>query len=81
MTSDQQLLEQAREMRKLILSRRTAKSKAQTVKSAQLFQQGNFTTVVLNGRYAGMSKRNPTDAVSEVGVQLATRRALDRMLG
>lgn len=77
--TEQELLEQAREMRKLILSRREAK-KAQTVRSAQVFTQGNFTTVLLNGKYAGMSKRNPSDAESDVGIQLATRRALDRLL-
>lgn len=81
MTSEQELLEQARAMRKLVCERRNLEAKkVPAIKSAQVFTQGNFTTVLLNGKFAGMSKRNVQDTASELGLTLAMHRAIDSLL-
>ena len=79
--NNETLLIEAREMRKLILSRKAKQQKKiPLIKSAQIFKQGNFTTVLLNGKYPGISKRNPIDRDSDIGAKLAIRRAISTML-
>jgi hypothetical protein len=76
--TDQELLTKAEEIYKTIRKRSKTNLPEFKFETVQLFQQDNFTSVLLNNRFHGVAKRNPSDAVSNAGVYLALRRALSR---